>query len=161
MGSVFRIREARFPHDLALVSRLFREYEQSLGISLGFQQFDEEIAGLPGGYVAPKGGCWLAVPAEQPEYAVGCVALRPHTQITGEVKRLYVQPAYARNGIARALMEHLITHAKQNAGYEALCLDTLKRLQPAQQLYASMGFQPIAPYNKTTLPDIVYWGLCL
>jgi len=44
------IRPAAFPEDLALVSELLKEYASTLGISLCFQGFDQELATLPGRY---------------------------------------------------------------------------------------------------------------
>ena len=69
-----RIREATSPEDLAEARRLFLAYAKSLGISLCFQNFEQELAGLPGAY-APPSGCLLL--AEFYGVPGGCVALRP------------------------------------------------------------------------------------
>jgi hypothetical protein len=44
------IRPATTQADFDLVRILFKEYAASLGVDLGFQQFEEEIASLPGKY---------------------------------------------------------------------------------------------------------------
>ena len=69
------IRAARFPQDADTVRRLFGAYADSLGISLDFQDFDAELAGLPGDYLPPAGRLLLAW---QDDEAIGCVAL-PYT----------------------------------------------------------------------------------
>ena len=79
------IRPATLPHEVGQAAALFREYAASLEVDLCFQQFDEELAQLPGKYAPPMGQLLLAWQGEQ---AIGCVALRPIDQITAEMKRL-------------------------------------------------------------------------
>ena len=81
------IRPTRFPEDADTVRRLFLAYADSLGVSLDFQDFDAELAGLPGDYLPPAGRLLLAWQGEE---AVGCVALRPLQGDACEMKRLYV-----------------------------------------------------------------------
>jgi len=81
------IESARFPSDLPLVQALFREYAATLGIDLCFQDFEFELARLPGKYAPPKGSLLLARRGAE---ALGCVALRPVSDDTCEMKRLYV-----------------------------------------------------------------------
>jgi len=45
------------PEDLPLVGSLLREYAEGLGVGLSFQDFEAELAGLPGRYAPPRGGC--------------------------------------------------------------------------------------------------------
>lgn len=52
-----RLREATSPDDLAEVYRLFVAYAKSLGISLCFQNFEQELTALPGAY-APLADVW-------------------------------------------------------------------------------------------------------
>lgn len=42
------IRPARSPEDIAAAAGLFRAYRDGLGVDLCFQDFDAELAGLPG-----------------------------------------------------------------------------------------------------------------
>ena len=62
--------------DRAAVVAMLREYEAGLGISLCFQDFEAEVAGLPGAY-APPGGQMLLARAPLDGAIVGIVALRP------------------------------------------------------------------------------------
>ncbi len=43
------------PNEIDQVRLLFIEYQQRLGIDLCFQQFEAELASLPGAYAEPKG----------------------------------------------------------------------------------------------------------
>ena len=76
---------AIIPADLADVRSLFEEYAASLPFDLGFQEFERELAGLPGAYSPPRGALLIA---REQGAAVGCVALRPLGHDTCELKRL-------------------------------------------------------------------------
>jgi hypothetical protein len=67
------IEPATSPAQLALMRELFREYADSLGIDLGFQNFDRELRELPGAYAPPSGRLLLAYHDSQ---VAGCGALR-------------------------------------------------------------------------------------
>lgn len=135
------IREATFPDDLAAVRSLFQEYADGLGVDLCFQGFADELATLPGRYARPAGGVWLAVAGEQ---LAGCVALRPFGDGAGEIKRLYVRPAFRGTGLGRTLAERVLTEAAA-AGYRRVVLDTLPTMTAAASLYRSLGFVEVTP----------------
>ena len=144
--------------DIATARELFVEYGESLGFSLCFQGFDEELATLPGRY-APPGGVILL--AKEREGVAGCVALRPvEPQGRCEMKRLFVRPAFRGRGIGRALAERVIAHAR-SAGHREMVLDTLASMTPAIALYRSLAFVDVEPYGFNPLPDAVYLGLRL
>jgi len=123
--------------------RLVQEYAASLGVDLSFQDFDREIASLEHEYGPPDGHFLLAVDDER---FVGCGGFRRLTAESCEMKRLYVAPAARGTGAGRALAVALIAEARRR-GYEAMLLDTLPSMQDAQRLYASLGFEPTAPYR--------------
>lgn len=152
-----RLREAAGAPDLALVRALFVAYRRWLGVSLCFQNFDEELATLPGAYAPPRGRLLLAGP---PGDAFGCAALRPLDAATGEVKRLYVQPRARGQGWGRRLADAIVAGARA-AGYRALKLDTLATMQEAQALYASLGFRRCDPYYANPHPGTIYMHLDL
>ena len=151
------IRPAVFPDDLESVSGLFRDYAASLGISLDFQDFDAELAGLPGDYAPPSGRVLLAWLAGRP---VGCVALRGLQDGVCEMKRLYLRPEARGTGLGRDLAVRVCQEARA-AGYARMRLDTLPSMASAQRLYADLGFREIAPYRYNPIPGALYLELDL
>jgi GNAT superfamily N-acetyltransferase len=151
------IRPAQFPVDLAAVRELFEEYADSIGISLCFQGFDAEVAGLPGAYAPPAGRLLLA---EWEGRIAGCVALRPLPEGRCEMKRLFVRPAFRGHGIARRLVQRLLQEAR-GARYRAVRLDTLPIMGEARALYRSLGFVEIAPYTNNPVEGVLFLELDL
>lgn len=125
---------------------IFQDYADSLAIDLCFQDFAAELSSLPGEYAAPQGQLLLAVVDGQ---VAGCGAVRPFPDSdyanACEMKRLYVRPAFRRFGLGRMLAQALLDEA-QRAGYSVVLLDTLDDMEAARSLYASLGFEEIAPY---------------
>jgi ribosomal protein S18 acetylase RimI-like enzyme len=121
---------------------LFLEYAQTLGVDLSYQDFDSEVAGLPGDYARP-GGRLLA--ARLGDELVGCVALRPLGEGVCEMKRLFVRPGHRGLGAGRALAEAIIAAARET-GYTTMRLDTLPQMQAAQAMYETLGFREVEPY---------------
>lgn len=142
---------------LAEASRLFRDYAASLEFGLDFQDFDGEVAGLPGEY-APSGGRLLL--ARHAGRTAGCVALRPFEPGICEMKRLFVVEECRGLGVGRALAAAVIAAARE-AGYEKMRLDTTARMTAANTLYRRLGFRPIPAYRHNPLPDARFWELKL
>ena len=134
---------------------LFREYAEESQLDLCFQNFDEELAGLPGAYTPPEGRLLLAHVDGQ---LAGCVALRKLKGGICEMKRLYVRPAFRGQGIGRALAERIVGEACA-AGYETMRLDTLARMRAAVALYEAIGFRHIKAYRHNPIEDAVYMEL--
>jgi GNAT superfamily N-acetyltransferase len=151
------LRDAQTPADFDAARNLFREYVTSLGVDLGFQDFEGELAALPGDYAPPSGRLLIAGP---PGASFGCAALRRLDSRTGEIKRMYVQPAHRSEGWGRRLAEAIIDAAR-TVGYRELKLDTLKRLLAARALYAELGFVECDPYYVNPIADVVYMTLRL
>ncbi len=142
--------------DMAIAAQLFREYADSLGLDLAFQNFDNELAQLPGDYAAPRGALLLAYVDGA---LAGCCALRPLDNAdipnAAEMKRLYVRPAFRGFGLGRQLAETILDAARQ-AGYTSVLLDTLDDMEAARNLYADLGFQSIEPYYHNPIPGAHY-----
>jgi putative acetyltransferase len=140
---------------MALVRSLFEEYGASLGFDLCFQNFDEELAVLPGAYAPPAGTIIVAFSGEE---AAGCVALRSLETGVCEMKRLYVRPAFRRRGIGRSLAVQVIAFAR-GAGYERMRLDTLASMTEANALYRSLGFAECESYRYNPCEHPVFMEL--
>lgn len=139
--------------DLEDVKQLFREYIDFLQISLDFQDFENELAKLPAKYAEPEGVMFLAKVNALP---AGCIALWKLEEGVCEMKRLFVKPAFQGLGLGKMLANKLMEEAKAK-GYTKMKLDTLKRLESANFLYALLGFKETTPYNFNPEPDIVYF----
>lgn len=143
---------------IAIARQLFREYQQWLQISLCFQNFDAELANLPGDYATPDGRLLLIY--DGPDLA-GCVALRKFKEDTCEMKRLFLRAQFRGRGLGRKLIEAIIAEAKQ-IGYRRMRLDTLPpKMNDAIALYESYGFKQIAAYYDNPVPGAMFMELGL
>jgi ribosomal protein S18 acetylase RimI-like enzyme len=140
-----------------LARELFIEYARSLEVDLCFQGFEKELAELPGSYAPPDGRLLLGL---EGQLAAGCVAFRRIDVRTCEMKRLFVRPAFRRNGTGRLLTKAII-EAASHIGYARMRLDTLPSMKPAIALYKSLGFQPIKPYYENATPGLLFMELAL
>lgn len=139
---------------------LFVEYEQSIGFSLCFQGFQDELTALPGAYAPPSGCLLLAIDDEKPESPAGCIALRRIDDRICEMKRLYVRPGNRGLKLGRRLAEEVIRRARE-IGYERMCLDTVPFMTEAIALYTSLGFIDIPPYRHNPIEGARYMELGL
>ena len=139
--------------DIPLVRALFIDYQKWLGVDLCFQQFEEELATLPGLYAPPKGVIYIAFENKE---AVGCACVRPHTGDEAELKRLYVQHSSRGRGIGKALFRRAMSKAKE-IGYSSIVLDTLPIMKAAKRLYLAYGFKPIRPYYHNPIQGAEYY----
>ena len=142
---------------LSRVREIFREYQMTLGIDLCFQNFEEELAGLPGKYSPPGGRLYLAYVDGQ---LSGCIALRPFEENQCEMKRLYIRPQFRGQKLGKQLAEKVIEDARQ-IGYRQMFLDTLPSMISAQGLYRALGFCDIEPYCYNPVEGVLYMGLNL
>lgn len=151
-GAGLVLREARGPVDVALAGGLFREYAEWLAVDLCFQGFEQELATLPGAYAPPDGRLFLAMDGTT---AAACIALRRFDAVSGEVKRLYVRPAYRGHRLGDRLAA-VVIEAARAVGYRRLLLDTLDHMHAARALYARAGFTEIGAYYHNPIPGAVY-----
>lgn len=144
------------PQELDAARDIFREYARDLGVDLCFQQFDQELANLPGDYAAPRGALLLA---KVDGRIAGCCAIRALDNAdypnACEMKRLYVRKDFRAMGLGRELAEAALDAARQ-AGYSCVLLDTLDDMEAARALYHDLGFQEIPPYYHNPIPGAHY-----
>lgn len=164
VGNEFSLTEiitVRSPEDIELARQLFKEYAAWLEISLCFQNFEQELAELPGDYAPPDGRLLFAYHNGRSVGLAGCVALRKIGEGICEMKRLFVRPEFRGNGIGRLLMRHAIAAARE-IGDERMRLDTLPpKMNDAIVLYRSFGFKEIEPYYDNPVPGAIFMELTL
>ena len=152
------LRQAESPAQIAHARELFLEYAESLGFSLCFQSFDQELAGLPGDYAPPDGRLLVA---EYLGQLAGCVALHKLASEVCEMKRLYLRPQLRGRGVGRALAETVIAEARA-IGYRKMRLDTVEPVMPnAVAMYRRLGFVEIEPYRPNPIAGALYMELAL
>ena len=154
---MIELRQASSPAEIEAVRGLFREYERWVDEPCCFASFEQELAALPGDYAAPGGRLFLA---QEADTAAGCAALRRLDAQSGEMKRLYVRPAFQGRGLGRRLAEAVIAAARE-AGCARLLLDTLPKMASAIALYRALGFAPRGPYSAQPTPGAIFFELRL
>jgi putative acetyltransferase len=159
MTQPFRLERIDSPTHprLAAMRELLREYQRSLGIDLCFQDFENELAELPGAYAAADGRLYAAFVGQQ---LAGSIALRRHDAHSCEMKRLYLRPGFLGQGVGRILAQHIIQDARQ-IGYQRILLDTLPTMQAAQSLYEKLGFRETEAYVFNPVRGVRYLALQL
>lgn len=162
--------------ELEAARAILREYAAALGVDLCFQNFDDELAHLPGDYAEPRGALLLALvdaadsslptttgmlprAKDGAAHVAGCCALRPLDAAdypnAAEMKRLYVRPAFRGMGLGRQLAEAILDAAR-GAGYSCVLLDTLDDMEAARTLYDELGFEEIPPYYHNPIAGSHY-----
>lgn len=151
------IKAATERPDVDAARALFREYAAWIGIDLSFQNFEQELAGLPGDYAPPGGVLLLALHADEP---AGCVAVHAWKDDACEMKRLFVRDRFRGLGLGGELARAAIAWARA-AHYRCMLLDTLPAMGDAQKLYARLGFREVAPYRWNPVPGARFMELLL
>ena len=155
--NIFQVHSEK---DVKIVRELFWEYltwandmnDQAFGIRLDIAtMLDEDMANLEK-FMPPHGRLLLS---ESIGFAAGCICLKKLSASIGELKRLYVRPAYRGKGIGKKMVEKVLDEARQ-IGYETIRLDSTKYMTEAHNLYRSFGFQEIEPYPESEIPEKYY-----
>jgi len=153
------IREALAASQVAEAKQLFEEYAHSLGFSLCFQGFDQELAGLPGDYAPPHGRLLLA---HVDGKLAGCVAVHGYGEPAdgiGEIKRLFVRPEFRGKRVGKALMDAVLEAARA-LGYRRLRLDTVTgKMDKAIAMYREYGFREIPSYRANPMDGVIFMEL--
>jgi ribosomal protein S18 acetylase RimI-like enzyme len=140
---MFKLKQVESEADIEQTRRLFDEYVTWLGVNLCFQNYDKEVAELPGEYIPPTGRLYIAT---ENDGVAGCIALRELEDGICEMKRLYVRPLFRGKGLGRKLVDRVIEDARA-IGYDRMRLDTLPgKMDQAIAMYDSLGFKEIERY---------------
>ena len=94
---------------------------------------------------------------------LGCGALKDLGEGHGEVKSMHTARAARGRGVARRLVEHIISEARAR-GYRRLSLETgsMAAFAPARGLYAGFGFDYCEPFADYVVdPNSVFMTLDL
>ena len=154
----FDFQRAESPEQIGQIRELFLEYANSIGFSLCFQNFDHELAALPGDYAPPTGRLLLATSNGHP---AGCVALHKLQEDVCEMKRLYVRPQFRGKRLGHELAKKVIAEARQ-IGYKYIRLDTVEPvMKTAVEMYRQLGFREIPPYRPNPIAGALYMELQL
>ena len=131
----YRIEKVVTPADLDSVEAVVKRYYEDVGVVVLDSRSDLEHYDI-----------WLARSDGEP---VGCIFLRDLPQIpgSGEVKRMYVDPAYRGQGIGQGLLDALEQHAR-SLGLSWLYLDTREDLKTALSRYVNNGYVYCDRYNN-------------
>jgi putative acetyltransferase len=159
---MLRIVPAMSEETVSQARILFREYATMPGVAPCIEDFEKEVASLPGSYAPPTGRLLLAL-HENSGYSgepAGCGALRNFNDNACEMKRLYVRPAFRGAGAGRELVKQLIVEAR-SVGYHRMLLDTLPSMKEAHKLYRTFGFREISSYQKNPIPGALFFELAL
>ena len=141
------------------IRELFAEYmdmlldgDPTFAGYLTIQNYDDELKDLSQKYGLPDGRLYLAYWNGE---VAGSIALRKIDDENCELKRMYIKPAFRRNGIAKTLVNQLIADARE-IGYRYMLLDTLPFLQTAIRMYKNIGFYEIERYNNSPMDTSIY-----
>ena len=156
--SGLEIRDAEVPRDRETIERLWLDYltwgNNEMQARHGVHPHSpreavaQDLASIAK-FLPPDGRLLLAFLHGRP-CGIGC--LRRIGPGMGEIKRMYVDPAFRRVGAGRAILQRLMSAADE-AGYRRVRLDSPKFMTAAHALYRSFGFVDVEPYAESEIPD--------
>jgi GNAT superfamily N-acetyltransferase len=145
-----RLRAVAYDDAVAqyLVERVQEEYVVRYGGRDG-------AAVEPADFLPPRGTFLVA---EVDGVPAACGAWRMHDDGVVEIKRVYVEPAFRRRGLAQLIMSALEESAAR-AGHRAVLLNTGLRQPEALALYARLGYRDVPGYGiYARSPDARFLG---
>jgi GNAT superfamily N-acetyltransferase len=157
-GSVARLRAVPYDDPVAryLIEQVQQEYVQRYG-------GPDAAAVDPAEFLPPSGLFLVAEVAGLPAGSGAWRALGDGSAGTGvaEIKRLYVEPAFRRRGLAQVIVDALERSAAAT-GQTSVVLNTGDQQPEALALYAQAGYGAVAGYGMyACAPDAVFLGKTL
>ncbi len=153
-----QVRDVILPNDLDDVRKLWLAYltwgNNEMQSLYGVHPHDPEIAVeqdilLINKFLPPNGRLILAIYENK---VCGLGSLKSINPDIGEIKRMYVDPSFRKIGAGRAILQSLITAAKET-GYKKVRLDSPKFMEAAHALYRRFGFTDIPVYPEVEIPE--------
>jgi GNAT superfamily N-acetyltransferase len=143
------------PYDDAVAQYLIEQVQQEYVRRYGGR--DAAVVG-PGEFLPPRG---LFLVAEVDGLPAGCGAWRLLPSGQAEIKRVYVEPAFRRRGIAQLVVAALEKGAAA-AGHTQVVLNSGREQPEALALYADLGYRPVPGYGVyACAPGAVFLGKSL
>ena len=130
------------------VRRYFAELDERF--SDGFDPGDAASSDVAG--MSPPRGAFLVGRIDGD--VVACGGLQPHRTSIGEIKRMWIDPAWRGCGLGSRLLSRLEDEAAR-LGYREVYLDTNDALVEAVAMYQRSGYRTIARYNDN--PYARHW----
>jgi GNAT superfamily N-acetyltransferase len=124
------------PYDHPVAHYLVEQVQQEYVVRYGGR--DAAVVD-PAEFLPPQG---LFLVAEIDGSPAGCGAWRALPEGTAEIKRVYVEPAFRRRGLAQVIVAELEVAAAR-AGYGSVVLNTGRQQPEALALYAELGYRPV------------------
>ncbi len=136
----YHIRTIR-PEDNAVVARIIRQVMTEFGcVGPGFSIMDPEVDHMYEAYQADDSAFFVV---EGPNGVVGCAGIAPLAggdPGIGELKKMYFLDEARGHGLGRQMVELCIETARK-LGFRRMYLETVGRMEAANQLYRKLGFQ--------------------
>jgi GNAT superfamily N-acetyltransferase len=149
-GTPASLRPLPYDHPVAhyLVEQVQEEYVQRYG--------GRDAAVVDPAEFLPPRGVFLV--AEIDGVPAGCGAWRAISPDVAEIKRVYVEPAFRRRGLAQVVVAALEDGAAR-AGHGSVVLNTGQQQPEALALYADLAYRPVTGYGiYACSPDAVFLG---
>ena len=141
-----------------LLKNRLHEYRDWTSFKEYMKNYEDEVTNrLPGRFGPPKGCLLLATYKTE---TAGCVGPMDLGDGVCEMRRLYVKPEYRKSGVGKSLAKAVIEQG-QKMGYRSMRLNTNKKMTGAEELYRSLGFKDIAPYEYFEIDCMVFLELKL
>ena len=154
---MIEFKEVESKAQITTVKGLFLEYAKWLNYRTCFDNFEQEVEGLPGEYAAPDGCLLLGLYEDVP---AGCVALRKVKNGVCEMRRLWVREKFRGQNVGWNLAEEIITRAKK-MGYKKMILETIPLMERAISIYQILGFKQTSSNTASNGDEVIHMELTL